>query len=530
MPYNVAHVLGNIGFCLVIGPAFVRALRRYRRRFEVRWQPRAAHAGATIASIALVLAVVSGASLHAQPAVAAQVGTPASTTPATTTPASTTPAGAAPTTGTASKQTPAARALAYLLAAQNADGGFGPAPKQGSTALHSGWAVLGLAASDRNARDVKRGRGRTAASYVTNSASRLGDIGEVERTALVAAAMGVSPRAVAGHDLIAAILRRKRADGSIAGQISYTAFGVLALRAARQSLDAATIKWLLGSQNEDGGFGVVRGATSDADMTGVVLEALATVGRSASPVAGRAVSYLTGSQNGDGGFAQRVGYESNAQSSAYAVQGLVAVGADGPAVTRANRYLAGLQRTNGSIGYSASSSQTPVWVTAQALMALKKAPLPIAAAARKSKPKPKPKPAATTSESGAGGGAGAPAGGSGSSAATDAPATATPSAEDLLPGFGSAAAGHGSPAPATTTPLQSELSIPTPDADPADAASAQWAAAKAGDGGVPPGVAIGIGLALVALLALLWLVRRPLLAAVRRGGALLPARLRRSST
>ena len=41
LPYNLAHAIGNVGFCLLIGPAFVRALRRYRRRFEVRWPARA---------------------------------------------------------------------------------------------------------------------------------------------------------------------------------------------------------------------------------------------------------------------------------------------------------------------------------------------------------------------------------------------------------------------------------------------------------------------------------------------------------
>ena len=39
LPYNLAHAIGNVVFCLLIGPAFIRALRRYRRRFEVRWRP-----------------------------------------------------------------------------------------------------------------------------------------------------------------------------------------------------------------------------------------------------------------------------------------------------------------------------------------------------------------------------------------------------------------------------------------------------------------------------------------------------------
>ena len=127
LPYNVAHVLGNVGFCLLIGPAFVRALRRYRRRFEVRWQPRAAHAGASAA--VLVLALATGARCAASPP-RRRPRPPPRRRPHTTTPATTTPSDDAATTGAAAGKTPAARALTYLLKAQNADGGFGPAPKQ----------------------------------------------------------------------------------------------------------------------------------------------------------------------------------------------------------------------------------------------------------------------------------------------------------------------------------------------------------------------------------------------------------------
>src|SRR5215203_4647058 len=55
LPYNLAHAIGNVVFCLLIGPVFVRALRRYRRRFEVRWEAAPAAAAALAA-----LAVVAG--------------------------------------------------------------------------------------------------------------------------------------------------------------------------------------------------------------------------------------------------------------------------------------------------------------------------------------------------------------------------------------------------------------------------------------------------------------------------------------
>ena len=68
------------------------------------------------------------------------------------------------------------------------------------------------------------------------------------------------------------------------------------------------------------------------------------------------------------------GRDSNAQSTAYAVQGLVAVDAGGAVLSRALGYLRGLQRGDGSVSYSSTSRQTPVWVTAQALTALARKP------------------------------------------------------------------------------------------------------------------------------------------------------------
>ncbi len=121
-------------------------------------------------------------------------------------------------------------------------------------------------------------------------------------------------------------------------------------------------------------------------MTGAVLQALAAVGRARGAAARRAVTWLRDNQNDDGGFGQFRGRDSNAQSTSYAVQGLVAAGAGGSTRSRALSYLTGLQRADGSIAYSAQSSQTPVWVTAQALMALERRPLPLSAVPRRKRP------------------------------------------------------------------------------------------------------------------------------------------------
>jgi hypothetical protein len=37
--FNVAHVVGNVVFCLAFGPALVRAIARSRERLQVTWRP-----------------------------------------------------------------------------------------------------------------------------------------------------------------------------------------------------------------------------------------------------------------------------------------------------------------------------------------------------------------------------------------------------------------------------------------------------------------------------------------------------------
>jgi hypothetical protein len=342
LPYNLAHAIGNVVFCLLIGPVFIRALRRYRRRLEVRWAAPVA-AGAALVLLMLLPAAAGAAS-------------------------------------------PSERAERYLLRAQNSDGGFGAAPGHASSQLYSGWSGRGLAATGNNARDVHRRGGRSLARYLERSAGSLKDVGEIERTILLLETAGLSARSFAGKDLVASVRARRRADGSISGYVSYTAFGVLALRAAGVSAGRSTVSWLVSAQNGDGGFGVAPASASDSDMTGAALQALAVVGRKRARPAKRAVAWLRANQNDDGGFGQFKGRSSNAQSTAYAVQGLVAAGGGGATLTRAVAYLRGLQRGDGSVAYSSTSAQTPVWVTAQALMALERKPLPLAAVPRSKRP------------------------------------------------------------------------------------------------------------------------------------------------
>jgi energy-coupling factor transport system substrate-specific component len=381
LPFDFAHAFGNVVFCLAFGPALVAALERFRTRMEVTWLP----AGDTDRGRAVAARAVGGPAALAVAAVALAL--------------------AAPVPARADTRADAAAAKAsqrWLLKAQNDDGGWGGAPGQRSTSLHTGWAALGLAASGRNPRDAGS---PSAVDYTRAHARELNDLGELSRTILLLVAAGLSPRDVGGRDLLAELASRRRPDGSFAGRANTTAFALLALRAAGRSTSSRVVRsagrWLASQANPDGGFNFAgRGGPSGIDDTGAAVQGLVAAGRKGTRTVRRAARFLTGHQNSDGGFALVPGGASNAQSTAWAVQGLLAAGRNPARVRRAGSrdplaYLRSLTAPSGEVRYSRTSRQTPVWVTAQAVMALARKPLPLARVPRARRAAPAAAPAAT---------------------------------------------------------------------------------------------------------------------------------------
>jgi hypothetical protein len=268
--------------------------------------------------------------------------------------------------------------LAYLLSAQNRNGGYGPARGESSSALYSGWAALALVADRRNPAHVTHG-GRSLLAYIKATVAH--DPGSLERTILVAGAAGVTATDFGGHNLLAALKRDIRPNGSVRGHVNLTTFAVLALRAAGVNPPSRMMRWLEHQQDANGGFSFAkRGDLADVDDTGAALEALA--GSSDHRARRRAVGFVRAAQNRDGGFPAEVGGSSNAQSTAWAVQGLIAAGVN-PARIHAHgspsplHYLRSLITRRGAIDYSRGLSFTPVWVTAEVILALDRKPLPL---------------------------------------------------------------------------------------------------------------------------------------------------------
>jgi energy-coupling factor transport system substrate-specific component len=353
VPFEIAHAGGNVVFALLAGPAMVRMLIRFRERFE--WgrgeaEPTAPAPGGGLSPglrvggvAALLLAALALGVLAPRPAQASEVS----------------------------------RAADWLVSVQNADGGFGSSPGDDSGADMTGWSMLGLEAAGRNPLDVAR-RGRTPVDFLRASLDQVKSPGDLARTILALEGAGVDPRDFGGANLVSQLLAKRRDNGSFEGWPGSTAFAAIALRTAGATGGLEkSLAWLHEVQNDDGGWGDVRGSPSTADGTGAVMQALDPDSKSVH----RGISYLRDAQRSGGGFPLGGNGSVNSQSTAWASQGILAAGGD-PANYRrggksAPEYLEAQQASDGHYRYSKSSDQTPIWVTAEVLVAAAGDYLPI---------------------------------------------------------------------------------------------------------------------------------------------------------
>jgi hypothetical protein len=158
---------------------------------------------------------------------------------------------------------------------------------------------------------------------------------------------------------------------------------VMALRATGSGAGIPrSLAWLRRVQSDDGGWGAVPGAPGDPDSTGAVLQALG----GGSGAARGGVRFLRRSQQAGGGWGLAASGPLNSQSTAWAIQGLLAAGVDPSSVRHGGHsgldYLSARRASDGHYRYSASSNQTPIWVTGQVLVAAELKPFPLAAVPR----------------------------------------------------------------------------------------------------------------------------------------------------
>jgi energy-coupling factor transport system substrate-specific component len=371
IPFEVAHVLGNVVLALIAGPAMVRMLVRFRERFE--WERRGQAEPAPprrlrplrsggVAAILLTLALVA----------------------------------LVPTAAEANSVT---RAADWLEAQQRPSGGFGADTGREAGAEMTAWAMLGLAAAGRNPHDVAK-NGKSPIDFLRSHISEVKDAGDIARTILALEATGLDPRDFASEDLVARLLSLRRQSGSYQGWPATSAYAVLALRAA-DAEDAAqkTVEWLREVQGKDGGWGNEPGQESTAEITGAVLQVLSP----GSVASDRALAYLRTEKRPNGGYAPGKSLTANTQATSWAAQGLLAVGKDpagfGPGKSSFT-YMRELQAEDGYFLQAPGTDVSRVWVTADVLISLSGHYLPIAAPPREPKPKSPFKGKAPSSTSG----------------------------------------------------------------------------------------------------------------------------------
>jgi energy-coupling factor transport system substrate-specific component len=368
IPFDAAHVLGNVALALVAGPAMVRMLTRFRERFE--WERRPAPRapgegglGGALGSGGVAATLLLIACLVLAPA-PAQAASPAE-----------------------SDALSVGRALTWLQGQQRPSGGFAADAGRDAGAEMTSWAMLALAAVGRNPQDVTSG-GKSPVDFLRAHRSEIRDAGDVARTILSLQAAGVDPRDFVGEDLVSRLLAERRDNGSYQGWPGTSAYAVLALRAAGANTSAkATVEWLRKVQGKDGGWGNDPQSPSTADITGAVLQVL-TPG---SQAAESALDYLRGEKRPNGGYAPGKTLSANAQATAWVSQGLLAAGKDPASFgggSSSLAYLRDLQASDGKYLQAPGVEASPVWVTAEVMIPLAGRFLPIAAPPRESKPNP----------------------------------------------------------------------------------------------------------------------------------------------
>lgn len=289
------------------------------------------------------------------------------------------------------------QSLKYFHSIQNQDGGFPSKAGQASSTTASSWVVMALAAAGEDIIGTPWSPGgKSPLDYLQGSAGSLQATNDYARMLLALSAAGHDP-VYQGINIADKISSFQQPSGQFAqldqgetGYINAHMWSILALHSAGYTIpnQAKAQQWLISRQNSDGGFGWTEGIASDADDTGIAIQALIVLGESleTSPVIQNALAYLQSSQSKDGGINcgnDWMGSKSNAASTAWTLQGLIAAGENPVAekwtIEAKNpvMYLLTLQNGDGSFNFAAEVNSSPVTMTAYSVMALAQKAFPV---------------------------------------------------------------------------------------------------------------------------------------------------------
>jgi hypothetical protein len=274
-----------------------------------------------------------------------------------------------------------ARAVAWLVTRQEADGGFGNGFAKGSDLGATTDAVVALAAADKPLATVKSKAGKTPLNYLESQVrSKSLKAGQYAKIALAVEAAGLNPAQFGGKDLLALIKAGTNPKTGVIGDNVFAhSTALLALATAGAAIPEMSITALETFQTPSGGWAFMGSGDPDVDTTALAVQALIAAGRPAgSGAAGHGLGYLHGLQNTDGGFPYQspspYGTDTNANSTGLVAQAIIAAG-DQPeswAAAQGNPLgaLITLQQPSGAVSYQSAFASDNVIATIGAIQAL----------------------------------------------------------------------------------------------------------------------------------------------------------------
>ena len=257
------------------------------------------------------------------------------------------------------------KALEYVAAHQNSDGGFGQFGESDLSTTSRVLEALAAAAKDPLSYRVNGIGPREYLASVSEAvySGQLGTnpLSEKINFLLALSACGLNPREFGGRDHVVSLLAdQNSSNGAYGTGPSDTAYAALALMAAGIPADDAKLRAagrsLEASQLPSGGYEYMPGFGEDSNTISVVVMALERIG-SSGVVLSKAMQALPAFQNKTNGgfFYQSVwGTAPDVSSTAQAVQAIIAAGGDPTASTwtmpKGNPFSYLLQTQNATTG------------------------------------------------------------------------------------------------------------------------------------------------------------------------------------
>ena len=271
-----------------------------------------------------------------------------------------------------------------------AAGAYLAALEPGTGMVGGDWMALGLARSGYDLSDkYKQSYWNKVIAYINTNCDNENRLhknksSENSRVILALTALGYNPERIGGKNLLAGLsdmdyVKKQGINGSIWALIAFDSknYEIPALKGeGTQTSREGLIAEILQSQLTDGGFALA-GDTADADITGMVLQALApyTAREDVKEAVDRALVCLSNMQLATGGYASWG--EGNIESNVQVLVGLSALGIDARTderfIKNENNLLdaiLGFYLGDGSFAHSIGDTETNQMSTEQAYYAL----------------------------------------------------------------------------------------------------------------------------------------------------------------